>query len=94
MHLLIKWSDLDALLLNDGLLLWVGSLRGTALPALTTCSWSIAEATFLSCAHGHVELSYFMGVLAGCRHLDWSSPVEVEVAEGVAQLLQLDLLQG
>ena len=39
----------------------------------------------------HVELSDFVSVLAWRRNFDWTSPVEVEVAEGVRQLLDVKL---
>ena len=44
-----------------------------------------------SCSNGHVELSNLVSVLARCRHLDWTGPVEIEVAEGVRQLLDVHL---
>ena len=43
------------------------------------------------CSDGHVELSNFVSVLAGCWHFDWTSPVEIEVAERVCQLLDVQL---
>ena len=43
------------------------------------------------CSDGHVELSNFVSVLAGCWHFDWTSPVEVEMTERVRQLLDVKL---
>ena len=42
----------------------------------------------------HVELSNLVGVLARSWHFDWTCPVEVEVAEGEGQLLNLNASQG
>lgn len=41
----------------------------------------------------HVELSNLVSILAGCRYFDWSGPIEVEVAECVCQLLDVELGQ-
>ena len=43
----------------------------------------IVDATRPCCTYSHIELSYFMGILARRRHLDWPSPIVVEVAKGV-----------
>ena len=42
-------------------------------------------------SNSHVELSDLVSVLARCRHFDWTSPVEVEMAERVRQLLDVNL---
>ena len=74
----------DTLLLDEGLLL----LRDASLAVVVPVAMA-----FLSRANGHVELGNLVGVLARSGHLDRTSPVEVEVAESVGQLLQLNLLQ-
>ena len=49
---------------------------------------------FLSDAHGVEEIGDFVSVLARGRHFDRASPVEVEVTEGVSQLLDLQASEG
>lgn len=39
----------------------------------------------------HVELSNLVSILARCRHLNGTSPVEVEVAQGETELLDVYL---
>ena len=48
-------------------------------------------ASLLRVADASEEVCDLVGVLAGCRNFDGASPVEVEVAERVCQLLQLVL---
>ena len=43
---------------------------------------------------GHVELSDLVSVLTWCWHFYRTGPVEVEVAEGVCQLLDVRLREG
>lgn len=47
--------------------------------------------TLLRGSDRHVELSDLVSVLAGSWHLDWTRPVEVEVAECKRQVLNVDL---
>lgn len=42
-------------------------------------------------ADDHEVLSNFVCVLARSRYFDWASPVKVEVAQGVCQLLDVSL---
>ena len=44
--------------------------------------------------NSHVELSNLVSVLTWRGHLDWACPVEVEVTEGVCQLLDVCLGQS
>ena len=79
MELLIEWlSLLGAFGLDSPFLRLLLVLVVVAVP-------SVGD------ANGHVELSNLVSVLTRCRHLDWTSPVEVEVAEGVRQLLDVHL---
>ena len=82
-ELLAERLDLDALLLDMGLL-----LRINAVAALLPCIVAL-----LGHAYGHVEVGDLVRILAWCWHFDRSSPVEITVAEGVSQRLQLDLLE-
>ena len=47
----------------------------------------------LSVANGHVEFCYFMRILAGGWHFDWSLPVEIAVAQRISELLDINLSQ-
>ena len=80
-QLLIKRLDLHAVLLDFGL------LNSSISHNLLVTS---VEAFFRD-TYGDIEVSDLVGVLAGCRDFDGTSPVEVEVAERVCQLLQLVL---
>ena len=42
----------------------------------------------------HVELSYLVSVLSWSWYLDWTCPVEVEVTQSVAELLNLQSRQA
>ena len=44
---------------------------------------------FLGDTDSGEEIGNFMCVLARSRHLNWTSPIEIEVAQSVGQLLQL-----
>ena len=61
--------------------------------------WSIPSNLLISVkasfrdTYGDIEICDLVGILAGCRDFDWTSPVEVEVAERVRQLLQLVLAE-
>ena len=80
-QLLIKRLDLHAVLLDFGL------LNSSISRNLLVTS---VEA-FFGDTYGDIEVSDLVGVLAGCRYFYGTSPVEVEVAERVCQLLQLVL---
>ena len=80
-QLLIKRLDLHAVLLDFGL------LNSSISHNLLVTS---VEAFFRD-TYGDIEVSNLVGVLAGCRDFDGTSPVEVEVAKRVCQLLQLVL---
>ena len=47
----------------------------------------------LAVANGHIKLSYFMRVLAGGWHFDWSLPVKIAVAQRISELLDIDFSQ-
>ena len=47
----------------------------------------------LSVADSHVELGDLVGILARGWDLNWALPVKITVAEGVGQLLDIDLSQ-
>ena len=83
MELLAERLDLDALLLDVGLLLSMD-----AVAALLPCVVAL-----LGHADGHVEIGDLVCVLARSWYFDRTGPVEVSVAEGVGQRLQLDLLE-
>ena len=61
------------------------------LDLLTATTWFVALLALASGTDCHVELSDLVSVLTWCRHLDWTSPVEVEMTQGVGQLLDLRL---
>ena len=82
--LLVKRLDLNAFLLNLRLLLGV-DLPAALLPRVVP---------LLRHTDRHVEVGNLVGVLTRGRHLDWASPVEVEVAQRISQRLQLNLLQA
>lgn len=42
----------------------------------------------------HVVLRDLVSVLAGSGHLDWTGPVVVEVAQGIAELLNVYFGEG
>ena len=83
MEFLAERLDLDALLLDVGILLSMDCVA-----ALLPCIVAL-----LGHADGHVEIGDLVSVLARCWHFDWTGPVEVAVAEGVGQRLQFDLLE-
>jgi hypothetical protein len=49
---------------------------------------------FLCGTDCHVEFCDLVSILARSRDFDWTSPVEIEVAEGIGQLLNVDLRQS
>ena len=49
---------------------------------------------FLRSADCHVEFCNLVCILARSRDFDWTSPVEIEVAEGIGQLLNVNLCQS
>ena len=61
--------------------------------AATVVFVAIIASTTLRDADSHVEVSDLMSVLARCWHFDRTSPVVVEVAEAVGELLELDARQ-
>ena len=63
-------------------------MLGSAVLAL------VAVIALFGDADSHVKLSNLVSVLTGRWHLYGSGPVEIEVAECVGQLLQLDLLES
>ncbi len=73
----------NALLLDVAFLLQIPTTLG---PAISTT-------TLLSSSYCHVEVSNFVCILTRSRYLDRSSPIVVEVAETVGELLELDLFQ-
>ena len=75
--------DLNALLLHTVLLLGRDSIA-TLLPRIVA---------LLRHTDSHVEIGNLVSVLTWRRHLDRTSPVKVEVTEGVGQRLQLNFLQ-
>ena len=75
MEFLAERLDLDALLLDVGLLLSMD-----AVAALLPCVVAL-----LGHADCHVEIGDLVRILARCWHFDRSGPVEITVAEGVGQ---------
>ena len=82
-QLLVKRLDLHAVLLDFGLLNSSSSISRNLL--ITSVE------AFFGDTYGDIEVCDLVGVLAGCRDFDGTSPIEVEVAERVCQLLQLVL---
>lgn len=83
MKFFIEWQHFNAFLLNCALLLRVPSASLAAVLAVA-----------LRYSNRHVEVSDLVGILARRRDLDGSSPVVVEVAQSISQLLQLDAGQA
>lgn len=67
-------------------------LDGALLGPLTA-SAVLSSLSPVCIAHQHVELRDLVGILTRSRHLDGPSPVEIAVAQGECQLLDLKLLQ-
>ena len=74
----------DNLLLDSSLLLL---LRGVVAARLFVL-------LFLRGTDCHVEFCDLVSILARSRDFDWTSPVEIEVTEGIGQLLNVDLCQS
>ena len=74
----------DNLLLNCSLLFL---LRGVVAARLFVL-------LFLCGTDCHVEFCDLVSILARSRDFDWTSPVEIEVTEGIGQLLNVDLCQS
>ena len=72
-QLVIERSDIAAVLLDDVLLL----IRVLVFPTL------VATGSTLCHSDCHVEVGDLVGILARSWNLNWTSPVVVEVAEGV-----------
>ena len=82
MEQLVKWLDSYINLLC--------AIGMHLLGLLTAAAW-LALLRLASSTNGHVKLSNLVSILAWCGYLDWTGPVEVEVAEGVRQLLDVHL---
>ena len=74
----------DNFLLDSSLLLL---LRGVVAARLFVL-------LFLCGTDCHIEFCDLMSILARSRDFDWTSPVEIEVTEGIGQLLDVDLRQS
>ena len=82
---MVQWLDLDAELFDLTLLLDIPTaLRFTII---------VASTTFFRSSNSHIEVCNLVSILAGSWDLDRSSPIIVEVAEAVGQLLELDLFK-
>ena len=81
MKQLVQWLDFHLTLLGASIV---------HLLSLSTTAWS-ALLRLASRTDCHVELSDLVSILAWCWHLDWTGPVEVEVAQRVRQLLDVRL---
>ena len=81
---LVQWLDFH-LNFSDAFFMHLFGLLTTARPVLLRLA---------SRTNRHVELSNLVSVLTWRGHLDWAGPVEVEVTEGVCQLLDVCLGQS
>ena len=85
MKLLVERNSCVSHTVQDSLL-----LARVGLPTVVT---TFVALTSVSIANEHVELGNLVGLLAWSWYLDRACPVEITVAQGEGQLLDLDLFQ-
>ena len=79
---LSQWQDLKTLLLD-----------GLCLVGIHSALLAIVALALSGQPRGHIKVRNLVSILAGSWHLDGSSPVEIVVAQGECQVLNLNLFE-